>query len=148
MAGMGQGQGQVTIVRDNQEPLAVPVKTSNREEARCDMGDQIEKSTTPMSIVGGAEDIAWLVEQEIKLSLNTHASAIYRDTIELRIDARPLLGHDSPVHCHPTVGNQHLARASRTQTACGEMLLQADITRRAWFWGARLHGLHLSISRV
>jgi hypothetical protein len=67
-----------------------------------------------MSVVGGAENIARLVEEKVKFTLNSNTPALDFDEIDNGVHADALLVHTPAVNRHPTLGNQPLARAART----------------------------------
>jgi hypothetical protein len=111
---MGQGQGKVPIVGDDQEPFAIPVETSHRKKAGRNAGKKIKEGTPPMGIMGRTKHIAGLVEEKIELTLNACAPAIHLDAIGLRVDGLPLLRDNPAVHLYPTFGNQRLTGTART----------------------------------
>src|SRR4029453_6872616 len=86
---MGESSGEVAVVREDQQPFGLEVESPNRIDVVAHTGQEIDHRRSPLWIRWGGDVAAWLVQEEIAMSLGQrNAPAIDTDVIAGRVRLR------------------------------------------------------------
>jgi hypothetical protein len=134
VARMLEAVRQFPVVRQEQQPFAVPVESSHREHPGALRHEFCERSSR-VRITHRAGHPARLVQGEVaKRWVSRNGDAVHRDRIRLRVHPVAETRH-APSDPNPARRDQLLSLAAGSVSGPGERLLQ-PLGRRGWF-GAR-----------
>jgi hypothetical protein len=122
----------VTIVREQDEPLRIAIEPTDRVNTLRDI-HEVHDGPAAAFVLDGGDEAGWFVEQDEARFLAAQGFAIDADMIRRRIDARSENGHNLAVDRHATGGDHRFRRPPRGNAATGEDALQAFAARRFAF---------------
>lgn len=124
VAWMEQGLGQIAVIGQQHEPLAVEIQPSDRKHAHRDSVQEILHGRATLRIVQGGHDVLRLVEDEIDIRLRRpQMLAVDLDVVPVRIDLGAELLHHAAVDRHAAGRDQLLSLAPRGQPCAGDEFL-------------------------
>jgi|GEM_PF-4062625 len=125
IAGMGQLLGQITIIRDDQQPGRVFVQPPDGKQTGSLFREEIQNEPASFRVICRTQITAGLVEHKVFFTLDFQTFSIQRDSLGGRIHRRSQTVHHFPVDRHPTGGNQFFTIPPGSKTTLGQKTLQA-----------------------
>ena len=125
-SGVRQTIRQIAVVREQKQPLGIPIQTPDGENARQPLGQQIDNRRAMLRVVERRNAFGRLVEQYvIALFRIKYGLVVDLNPALARHDNRPRLGHDAPAHFYPPLGDHLLGMAAAGHTGQTQKLLNS-----------------------
>jgi hypothetical protein len=127
---MRQPCGQLAIVGQEEQPLAVVVETPDGIHVFADAFEEIDDRLTALRIGASGDDASRLVHQDVAMTLRrTEAPAIDPDVISHRIGLDPHLPDRPAVDGDAALFDQLFSGPARGHASLRQDFLQADSLR-------------------
>ena len=120
---MSELLGEIAVVRQEQQSLALRVQASNIEKARELWREQIENGIARMWIASRRNNSGRLVQRDRQLALEMHDLPVNFDVIAL-VRLRAEVGANAAVNCDPAGRDQLITLSTRTNARRGEIAIQ------------------------
>jgi hypothetical protein len=108
---MRQLIGQLTVVRNKNQPFAVPIESPHREHPSL-FRHQVDHAHAAGRISIGRNDSHRFMDQEIHMLRSRQHLPVHANLLRLGIDLQSQLGDDLPINFHPPLQDPLLAFAT------------------------------------
>jgi hypothetical protein len=114
VAGMGEGEGQISVVGHDQEAFTLLVESPDVENTGPFLREKVVNCRTPTLVIGCAHHTLWFVHHRMDgvLCLHDTAADFYR---VLRADHRGEFCHDPAVDFYPAFFDELLHASTRAK---------------------------------
>jgi hypothetical protein len=120
---MHQAIREPSIVGDEQEALAVPVKTTDREDPFFKIREQIQVGGAALGIVIGTYDVGGLIHEQVNKGFQLDHLAVHLDPVRAGFHlARERLG-GTAIDRNPAVCDELFAGAPGSKATAGQILV-------------------------
>src|SRR5690348_3472070 len=128
VARVGQVQGEITIVGQQEQSTGVDVQASNGVDALAAhvRGQEVKYGWPSLRVAGGAEIASGFMQQNVHLlCVELDGFSIDGDAVAFGIDARALRRYDLSVDAYAPRFNQQFGVTARSDTCMGEVARQS-----------------------
>jgi len=106
MPGMNQRVGELAIIRQDQQALAVTIQPAHGEQALFRIGYKIPEGPAFAGILTGAQNIPGFIEKQVFQSLGLDRTTVKKNLVVRGIDAKPLRRMRMAIDLDPTLGDE------------------------------------------
>ncbi len=124
VARMGEAQGEIAVVGENEQTFALGIEPADVEDPRQVRRKKIVNRVARVCVAARGDKPRGLVQDDVEPLLRPHHFAADFDVIA-RLRLHTEVGADATVDCNPAGGDQFVAMAARTNPGGGEITVQA-----------------------
>lgn len=128
VAGMGEGEGEIPVIADQEEAFAFLVETADMVEARPIRGEKIEDGLAAAFVAGAADVAGRLVQDDGDLLFGLEEAIPDFDGV-IGADLGGEVGDDAPVDADLAGGDELFDTAAGAEAGGGEETVQAHVRK-------------------